>query len=168
MMITASRPRACEILLVEDSAGDTRLAIEALREANSRHRVSWVQDGVEAVDFLFRRGEYAQAPRPDIILLDLNLPKKDGREVLEEIKESDNLHQIPVVVLTTSQAADDIQRMYNLRANCYVTKPVDLDRFMTIVSAIDDFWLSTVILPSDTDAAPPDASGAANPSEEGG
>jgi CheY-like chemotaxis protein len=147
MTTTSDDPRTVDILLVEDSAGDARLAIEALREAGGRHRVSWVKDGVEAIEFLLREGGHADAPRPDIILLDLNLPKKDGREVLEEIKANEELHRIPVVVLTTSQSIDDVQRMYNLHANCYVAKPVDLDRFMDIVSAIDAFWLSTVSLP---------------------
>lgn len=142
-------PKAIEILLVEDNAGDARLAREALREARVRNHLSWVSDGVEALAFLRREGKYAQAPRPDLILLDLNLPRKGGREVLSEIKADDALKRIPVVVLTTSQAEEDIARAYQLSANCYIAKPVDLDQFMRVVRNIEDFWLTIVRLPAE-------------------
>jgi chemotaxis family two-component system response regulator Rcp1 len=138
-----------EILLVEDNPADVRLTREALKEAKVRNQLHVVEDGVAAMEFLTRHGQYADAPRPDLILLDLNLPKKDGREVLEDIKMDDNLKRIPVVVLTTSQAEEDIVKSYNLHANCYVTKPVDLDQFITIVKSIEDFWLTIVKLPGD-------------------
>ncbi len=137
-----------EILLVEDNPGDARLAVEALREAKVGNRLSVVPDGVEAVAFLRREGRYGQAPRPDLILLDLNLPKKDGREVLAEIKADADLKRIPVVVLTTSKAEQDVLRMYELHANCYITKPVDLDQFMHVVRSIEEFWLTVVKLPT--------------------
>jgi chemotaxis family two-component system response regulator Rcp1 len=136
-----------DILLVEDNPGDVRLTREALKEAKVRNNLHVTEDGVEAMRFLRREEEFANAPRPDLILLDLNLPKKDGREVLEEIKADDNLRRIPVVVLTTSHAEEDIVRSYNLHANCYVTKPVDLDQFIRIVKSIEDFWLTIVRLP---------------------
>ena len=136
-----------EILLVEDNPGDHRLTQEALREGKVYNNLSWVKDGVEALDFLKRRGAYANAPRPDIILLDLNLPKKDGRAVLSEIKGDEELRSIPVVVLTTSKAEEDVLRSYDLHANCYVTKPVDLDKFIVVVQSIDRFWLTVVTLP---------------------
>jgi CheY-like chemotaxis protein len=137
-----------EILLVEDNPGDARLAIEALREAKVGNRLNVVQDGVEAVAFLRREGRHAQAPRPDLVLLDLNLPRKDGREVLAEIKGDADLKRIPVVVLTTSKAEQDILKMYELHANCYITKPVDLDQFMNVVRSIEEFWLTVVKLPT--------------------
>jgi two-component system, chemotaxis family, response regulator Rcp1 len=136
-----------EILLVEDNPGDVRLTKEALREGKVRNNLSVAADGVEALAFLRREGQYAAAPRPDLILLDLNLPKKDGREVLSEIKADDDLRTIPVVILTTSKADEDIVRSYNLHANCYVTKPVDLDQFITVVKSIEDFWFTIVALP---------------------
>ena len=136
-----------EILLVEDNPGDYRLTKEALREGKVYNNLHWAQDGVDAVDFLKRRGKYADAPRPDIILLDLNLPKKDGREVLHEIKQDENLRSIPVVILTTSKAEEDVLKSYDLHANCYVTKPVDLDKFIVVVQSIDRFWLTVVTLP---------------------
>jgi chemotaxis family two-component system response regulator Rcp1 len=136
-----------EVLLVEDNPGDVRLTKEALKEAKVRNNLHVVEDGVAALRFLRREGEYNSAPRPDLILLDLNLPKKDGREVLEEIKADNALKTIPVVVLTTSHAEEDIVRSYNLHANCYVTKPVDLDQFIRIVKSIEDFWLTIVRLP---------------------
>ena len=136
-----------EILLVEDNPGDERLTREALKEGKVYSNLHWVKDGVEAMDFLNRRGKYSGAPRPDIILLDLNLPRKDGREVLEEIKSDEILKRIPVVVLTTSKAEEDVLRTYNLHANCYVTKPVDLEKFMVVVKSIDVFWLTVVTLP---------------------
>ncbi|MGD8926550.1 MAG: response regulator [Thioalkalispiraceae bacterium] len=137
------------ILLVEDNPGDVRLTKEALKEAKVRNQLSVVEDGVAAMDYLHRKDEYADAERPDLILLDLNLPKKDGREVLEEIKQDDKLKRIPIVVLTTSHAEEDILRTYNLHANCYVTKPVDLDQFINIVKSIEDFWLTIVRLPTE-------------------
>ena len=136
-----------EILLVEDNPGDERLTREALKEGKVYSTLHWVKDGVEAIDFLNRRGKHASAPRPDIILLDLNLPKKDGREVLQEIKSADELKRIPVVILTTSKAEEDVLRTYNLHANCYVTKPVDLEKFIVVVKSIDMFWLTVVTLP---------------------
>lgn len=136
-----------EILLVEDNPGDVRLTIEALHEGKVRNRLSVAEDGEEALDFLYRRGKHANATRPDLILLDLNLPRKDGREVLAEIKQDSDLRRIPVVVLTTSEAEQDILRSYELHANCYITKPVDLERFLLVVKAIDEFWLSVVKLP---------------------
>lgn len=138
-----------EILLVEDNPADVRLTQEALKEAKVRNRLHVVEDGVGAMEFLLREGKYADVPRPDLILLDLNLPKKDGREVLEEIKQDPSLKRIPVVVLTTSQAEEDILKTYNLHANCYVSKPVDLDQFITIVRSIEDFWLTIVKLPNE-------------------
>jgi chemotaxis family two-component system response regulator Rcp1 len=139
--------RPIEILLVEDNPGDVRLTIEALKEGKVRNRLSVARDGVEALAFLRREGPHANAARPDLILLDLNLPKKDGREVLADIKEDTRLRRIPVVVLTTSKAEEDILRTYDLHANCYITKPVDLEQFISVVRSIDDFWLSVVRLP---------------------
>lgn len=136
-----------EILMVEDNPGDVRLTQEALKEGKVMNHMNVVWDGMEAIAFLRKEGEYVDAPRPDLILLDLNLPKKDGREVLAEIKEDNNLKHIPVVVLTTSEAEQDIIRSYNLHANCYIVKPVGLDQFMKIVESIEDFWLSVVKLP---------------------
>jgi two-component system, chemotaxis family, response regulator Rcp1 len=136
-----------EILLVEDNPGDHRLTKEALHEGKVYNNLHWVTDGVEAIDFLNRRGKYSGVPRPDIILLDLNLPKKDGREVLSEIKKDESLRAIPVVILTTSQAEEDVLRSYDLHANCYVTKPVDLEKFIVVVQSIDRFWLNVVTLP---------------------
>ncbi|MGB9624404.1 MAG: response regulator [Phycisphaerae bacterium] len=136
-----------EILLIEDSVADVRLTMEALKEAKVVNRLSVVDDGVKAIDFLYRRGAYADAPMPDLILLDLNLPRKDGREVLAEIKADANLRRIPVVVLTTSHAEEDILRAYDLHANCYITKPVDFNQFMVVVQTIEDFWLTVVKLP---------------------
>ncbi|HUL57597.1 MAG TPA: response regulator [Usitatibacter sp.] len=136
-----------EILLVEDNPGDHRLTKEALHEGKVYNNLHWVQDGVEALEFLKQRGKHARAPRPDIILLDLNLPKKDGREVLLEIKQDQALRAIPVVILTTSAAEEDVLRSYDLHANCYVTKPVDLEKFIVVVQSIDRFWLSVVTLP---------------------
>jgi CheY-like chemotaxis protein len=136
------------ILLVEDNPGDVRLTVEALREGKVHNCLSVAPDGVEALAFLRREGKHAGAPRPDVILLDLNLPKKDGREVLAEIKADEDLRKIPVVILTTSKAEEDILRSYALHANCYVTKPVDLEQFITVVKSIEDFWFSIVRLPS--------------------
>jgi two-component system, chemotaxis family, response regulator Rcp1 len=136
-----------EILLVEDNPGDVDLTREALEDAKVRNRLHVVDDGAKALDFLYQRGEYAEAPRPDIILLDLNLPKKDGRQVLVEIKADPQLAEIPVVILTTSQAEEDIVRSYQLHANCYITKPVDFKQFMHVVKTIEEFWLTVVKLP---------------------
>jgi chemotaxis family two-component system response regulator Rcp1 len=137
-----------EILLVEDNPGDYRLTKEALHEGKVYNNLHWAKDGVEAIEFLKRRGKFANVPRPDIILLDLNLPKKDGREVLSEIKQDGDLRSIPVVILTTSKAEEDVLRSYDLHANCYVTKPVDLDKFIVVVQSIDRFWLTVVTLPT--------------------
>ena len=142
---TAAPP--VEILLVEDNPGDVRLTKEALREGKVYNNLHWAKDGVEALEFLRREGKHADAPRPDIILLDLNLPKKDGREVLSSIKNDDRFKQIPVVILTTSEAEEDVLRSYELHANCYITKPVDLDKFIVVVQSIDRFWLTVVTLP---------------------
>jgi len=146
-MSTRMTGKPIEILLVEDNPGDVRLTVEALKEAKVRNELYVVGDGVAALAFLRREGEYASAPRPDLILLDLNLPKKDGREVLAEIKGDPDLRRIPVVILTVSQAEEDILRSYDLHANCYVTKPVGLDQFLNIVESIEDFWLTIVQLP---------------------
>ena len=136
-----------EILLVEDNPGDVRLTQEAIREAKIRNELNVVRDGEEAIAYVRRQGAYADQPRPDLILLDLNLPRKDGREVLQELKTDPDLHRIPVVVLTSSAAEQDILRTYDLYANAYVTKPVDLEQFMHVVSSIQDFWLNIVKLP---------------------
>jgi two-component system, chemotaxis family, response regulator Rcp1 len=138
-----------ELLLVEDSEPDVRLTIEALREAKVKNRLWVVEDGVEALDFLRQQGRHVDAPRPDLILLDLNLPRKDGRQVLKEIKSDDSLRRIPVVVLTTSKSEEDVLKAYNLHANCYITKPVDFNRFMEVVKSIEDFWLTVVRLPDE-------------------
>jgi CheY-like chemotaxis protein len=135
------------VLLVEDSPGDVRLTREAFIDAKVRINLHVAPDGVEAMAFLQRSGKYADAVRPDLILLDLNLPRKDGREVLREIKESPSLMSIPVVVLTTSAADADIQHSYRLHANCFITKPVDLNGFLHVVQSIDNFWLTVVKLP---------------------
>jgi CheY-like chemotaxis protein len=139
--------RPVEVLLVEDNPGDVRLTREALREGKIRNNLHVARDGVEALAFLRRQGGHAGAPRPDLILLDLNLPRKDGREVLTEIKDDATLRQIPVVVLTSSQAEEDIIRAYDLHANCYISKPVDLDQFINVVRSIEDFWFTVVKLP---------------------
>jgi len=136
-----------EILLVEDSPGDVRLTQEALKDSKLMNNLSVVRDGVEAMAFLRREGVYVNAPRPDIILLDLNLPRKDGREVLQEIKNDELLKRIPVVILTTSDNEMDILATYSLHANCYITKPVDFSQFMTVVKNIETFWFSIVKLP---------------------
>ena len=141
--------RPVEILLVEDNPGDVRLTVEALREGKVRNNLSVVGDGVEALAYLRREGPNAGAPRPDLILLDLNLPKMDGREVLSAIKKDEALKRIPVVVLTTSKAEEDVIRTYDLHANCYISKPVDLDQFVQVVRSIDEFWLTIVRLPGD-------------------
>ena len=148
-MSTMASGRPVEILLVEDNPGDVRLTREALREGKVRNNLAVAFDGVEALAYLRKEGEHAGAVRPDLILLDLNLPRMDGREVLNEIKGDASLRNIPVVVLTSSQADDDIARVYSLHANCYVTKPVDLDQFIRVVESIEDFWFTIVKLPPD-------------------
>jgi two-component system, chemotaxis family, response regulator Rcp1 len=145
MAYRQSRP--VEVLLVEDNPGDVRLTQEALKDGRVLVNLTVAADGVEALDILHRTGAHASKARPDLILLDLNLPKKNGREVLEVIKADDDLKQIPVIVMTTSKAEQDIHRAYHLNANCYVTKPVDLDEFLNVVRSIEDFWLTIVTLP---------------------
>lgn len=137
-----------QILLVEDNPGDIRLTQEALKEGSIRNELHVVKDGVEAIDYLKRKGKYTNQPTPDIILLDLNLPRKDGREVLAEIKADENLKLIPVIILTTSDADLDIQKSYKLHANCFITKPVDLDQFIFIIRQIETFWFTVVKLPA--------------------
>jgi two-component system response regulator len=139
--------RPIEILLVEDNPGDVRLTQEAFKDNKIRNNLHVVTDGMKAMDFLYQKGDYADAPRPDLILLDLNLPKKDGREVLEEIKNDEVLKRLPVVILTTSQAEADIFKTYDLYANCYVNKPVDFNQFIEVVRSIEEFWLTIVKLP---------------------
>lgn len=141
--------RVLEILLVEDNPGDVRLTQEALKEGRIVNNLNTVMDGAEAIKYLFQEGEYTNVCRPDLILLDLNLPKKDGREVLETIKTDVDLKRIPVVVLTTSNAEIDILKAYDLHANCYITKPVDFNKFIDVVQSIEQFWLSIVRLPSE-------------------
>ena len=137
-----------EVLLVEDSLGDVRLLQEAFRTANHEIHLNVACDGLDALAFLARSGQHAHAPRPDLILLDLNLPKMDGREVLAHIKQDADLRAIPTVILTTSDAETDIARSYELHANCYLRKPVELDKFEALVKSINDFWLSAVMLPA--------------------
>ena len=151
--------RPVEILLVEDSPSDTDLTVEALREAKVRNHLSIVEDGVQALEFLRRQGKFGAAPRPDLILLDLNLPRKDGREVLAEIKADDSLKTIPVVVLTTSRAEQDVLQAYKYHANCYITKPVDFEQFLNVVHSIESFWLMLVTLPQLGKSAQADAKG---------
>ena len=136
-----------EILLVEDNPGDARLAKEALKDSKLLNNIHHVVDGEQAIQFLRKEGDYQDAVRPDIVLLDLNLPRKDGREVLADIKNDPELQTIPVVVLTTSEAEQDIVQSYKLHANCYITTPVDLDKFLQIIDSMQDFWLSIVRLP---------------------
>jgi CheY-like chemotaxis protein len=147
-MSTRTGNRPIEILLVEDNLGDARLTEEALKEGKVRNNLHHAKDGVEAMQFLLREGEHKDKPRPDLVLLDLNLPRKDGREVLADMRKNPDLKTIPVVVLTTSEAEQDVVRTYELCANCYITKPVDLEKFITIVRSIEDFWLTIVRLPS--------------------
>jgi len=141
--------RAIEILLVEDNPGDARLAEEAIREAQLPNNLNWVTDGVEAMTFLRKEGKHGQAPRPDLILLDLNLPRKDGREFLAEVKKDEQLKRIPVIVLTTSEADEDISRSYRLKANCYITKPPQLHQFVNVIKGIEEFWFKVARLPSE-------------------
>ncbi|MDO8567633.1 MAG: response regulator [Dehalococcoidales bacterium] len=140
--------KVIDILLVEDNPGDVRLTLEALKESKVRNNMFVVEDGVEAMEFLRQKGKYAKAPRPDLILLDLNLPRKSGREVLAEVKADNSLRQIPVVVLTVSKSDEDVVRAYDLHANCYITKPIDFEQFMKITKSIEEFWLTIVRLPT--------------------
>ena len=146
-MHTSKPVRPAQILLVEDNPGDVGLTLEALKEATVPNKLTIVKNGAEALSLLRRQGPHARAARPDLILLDLNLPKKDGRKVLAEIKADDNLKRIPIVILTTSEDEQDVLESYNLHANCYIVKPLDLDRFITVVKSIEDFWLRVVVLP---------------------
>lgn len=146
-MNTTATGKPVDILLVEDNPGDARLAIEALKESKINNTLFLVEDGVEAMDYLYRRGKYSKATRPDLIILDLNLPRKDGRQVLQEIKSDENLKRIPVVILTISKSEEDILKTYDLHANCFITKPLDINQFMKVVQAIQDFWFTIVKLP---------------------
>jgi len=141
--------RVAEFLLVEDNPGDVRLTCEALTESKVKNNLSIVGDGLEAMAFLHREGKYADAPRPDVILLDLNLPKKNGLEVLAEIKADSSLRRIPVVIINSSEAEQDVLKTYDLHVNCYVNKPVDLEQFIKVVQSIETFWLTIVKLPSE-------------------
>ena len=141
--------RPIEILMVEDNPGDVRLTKEALKDGKVRNSIHVVTDGEEALSYLHKEGKHINSPRPDLILLDLNLPKKDGRDVLKEIKSSETFRRIPVVILTTSKAEEDILKAYDSYANCYITKPVDLDQFINVARKIEDFWLTIVKLPSE-------------------
>ena len=146
-MTVSELVKPIEILLIEDNPGDVRLTMEALKETKVINKLTVMKNGLEAMAFLRRQGPHANAARPHLILLDLNLPKKDGREVLAEIKADESLRRIPVVVLTTSKDEQDVLKSYHLHANCYITKPVDLDQFITVVKSIEDFWLGIVVLP---------------------
>jgi len=139
--------KVIDILLVEDNPADVRLMQEALKDGKVKNKLNIVYDGEEAVDYLYKKGKYSGAVRPDLILLDLNLPKKDGREVLEDIKNDPDLKSIPIVILTTSKSEEDILKTYRLHANCYITKPVDLNQFIDVVKSIEEFWLCIVKLP---------------------
>ena len=145
--MSQSQGRPIEILLVEDNPADVRLTLETMKEVKVANRINVVTDGEQATEFLQRRGEHRDAPRPDLVILDLNLPRKDGREVLADIKADPNLRRIPVVILTTSTRDEDIFTAYDLAANCYINKPVDLDEFNKIVQSIENFWLTIVKLP---------------------
>ncbi|MBC7925893.1 MAG: response regulator [Bryobacteraceae bacterium] len=145
MVKRQSRP--VEVLLVEDNPGDVRLTQEALKDGKVTVNLTVASDGVEAIELLKRKGPFSGKTRPDLILLDLNLPRKNGREVLEEIKADEDLKRIPVIIMTTSKAEQDIYKAYNLNANCYITKPVDLDEFLNVVRSIENFWLTIVTLP---------------------
>ena len=146
-MTLSSEADPIEILLVEDNPGDVRLTREARKEGKIRNNLTVAEDGVEAMRILRRQGEFDAAPRPDLILLDLNLPRKDGREVLAELKDDPELRRIPVVVLTTSKSEEDVLRSYDLHANCYITKPVDLPQFLSVLNAVEEFWVTIVRLP---------------------
>jgi two-component system, chemotaxis family, response regulator Rcp1 len=163
MNMNSTRLRPIEILLIEDSPSDTELAVEALKGGKICNSLSIVDNGVEALEFLRRQGRHAAAPRPDLILLDLNLPRKDGREVLAELKADESLRTIPVVVLTTSQAERDVLHVYKLNGNCYITKPLDFKQFIEVVRAISNFWLTVVTLPP-VEPVPPAPLGGLSPS----
>jgi two-component system, chemotaxis family, response regulator Rcp1 len=141
-------PRPVQILIVEDNPADARLVREVMRDSKVINEIQWVADGVEAIAFLRRQGKYANAPRPNLIFLDLNMPRKDGREVLKEVKADADLRRIPVVVMTSSQAEEDIARAYDHHANCYVRKPLDFNQFHEVVKSLESFWFATVELPS--------------------
>ncbi len=147
-MQSTSSLRPIDILLVEDNPGDVDLAREALGMGKLHNSLHVARDGMEAMDFLRQAGKFLNSPRPDLIILDLNLPKKDGRQVLAEIKADEDLKRIPVVILTTSSAEEDVLKSYNLHANCFITKPIDLSQFMHVVQSIESFWLSIVVLPN--------------------
>ena len=147
--MTSAAPRQLEILMVDDNPGDVRLTREVLRDSAIQPHLNAVVDGAQALEYLRQHGPYSDAVRPDVILLDLNLPKKDGRQVLAEIKDDPELRRIPVVVLTTSSADDDVNEIYDLHANCYVTKPMALDQFTRVIQLIETFWLATAQLPTD-------------------
>ncbi|MEW5803439.1 MAG: response regulator [bacterium] len=149
MDFSLASPKPIEILLVEDNPGDVRLTMEIFKEAKIQNNLHITMDGVEALAFLRREGKYSRAPRPDLILLDLNLPKKDGREVLAEIKNDEFLKRIPVVALTTSRSEEDILKTYDLHVNCYIIKPVDFEQFIGVIKGIEDFWLTVVKLPGE-------------------
>jgi CheY-like chemotaxis protein len=140
--------RAAEILLVEDNEADARLADEALKESGTSSRLHLVEDGIQAMEFLRQEGQYADAPRPDVVLLDLNMPRMDGREVLAAVKGDPDLRSIPIVILSTSSAERDVEETYDLHANCFITKPLELDRFIEVIHQIEQFWLNTVQLPT--------------------
>lgn len=146
-----------QILLIEDNPGDILLTIEAFKECTECHKIDSVEDGIEALKYLRKQGKYSNSPDPDIILLDLNLPKMDGREVLAEIKSDLNLRTIPVIILSTSRNSEDILTSYALKANCYITKPVELDNFIKIINSIDNFWLKTAKLPKTASKVPSNA-----------
>lgn len=146
-MMNAAEGKPAEIVLVEDNAGDVRLIVEAFKENKFLNNLHLTKDGVEAMEFLHKEGKYADAVHPDLILLDLNLPQKDGFEVLGEVKADPNLKRIPVIILTSSKAEADIFRTYDLHANCYITKPIDMDQFIRIVRSMENFWLASVTLP---------------------
>jgi CheY-like chemotaxis protein len=148
-MRTQTPNKPIEILLIEDNPGDVRLTLEALKDARVLNHLNVAADGVEALEFLRHTGRYGESPRPDMILLDLNLPRKDGRQVLAEIKSDPSLRRIPVVIMTTSQSEQDIYESYDLHANCYITKPIDLEKFIGVVHSIEEFWLTIVKLPSE-------------------
>ncbi len=150
-----SNVKVIDILVVEDNSGDARLIREVLNDNKIFSSFYLAKDGVEAMQFLHNEGEFKNAPKPDLIILDLNLPRKDGREVLAEIKTDEDLKHIPIVIMTISQAEEDILKSYNLHANCYITKPIDLNQFIKVVKSIEDFWFSIVMLPPKTDGAEP-------------
>ena len=146
-MSQEAKIKLADILLVEDNPGDVRLAYEALKECKFLNKLYWVEDGMEAMAFLRQEGKYSDVPRPDLVLLDLNLPRKDGREVLAEIKTDETLKRIPVVILTVSRAEDDILKSYNLHANCYISKPFEVEQFMQVIKSIESFWFAIAKLP---------------------